>query len=161
MIYFDLVKKYAEEFKVDPLIAQAIIHVESAENTYATRFEPNWKYFHQIDRFCKTVSPPITFDTERVHQQMSWGLMQVMGSVAREHAFSGHLTMLCEPEYGIKYGCKQLARVRRASYTDLDQIAAYNAGSAKKLTNGLYVNQTYVNKVVEKWNLLKNQKQLT
>lgn len=156
MNYSNIIHKYSEENSLDPLMVMAIIQVESGGFQFATRFEPGWKYWHQIDQFCKLTKPPITFDTERTHQQTSWGLMQIMGSVAREHGFDGHLPQLCDPELNIKYGCKHLKRLRRASYTDLDQIAAYNAGSAKKLANGVYVNQSYVNKVAEQWNKLKS-----
>lgn len=155
MDFAQYVHKYAQEYQLDPLMVLAIIQVESAGITWATRFEPGWKYFHRTDHFCKITRPPITEQTERAHQQTSWGLMQVMGSVAREHAFVGTLPELCQPELGIKYGCAQLKRVKRNGYSEYDQIAAYNAGSAKKTNLGIYVNQNYVTKVVEQWNRLK------
>src|SRR5260370_39591611 len=43
----------------------------------------------------------------------SWGLMQVMGQVAREHGFAASehpfLSELCDPEQGITVGCRVLS----------------------------------------------------
>ena len=82
--------------------------------------------------------------------------MQVMGSVAREHHFAGPLQRLCEPEIGIRYGCKHLAKfVGRYSQLN-DAIAAYNAGAPVKGMDGLYKNNQYVVKVT---NLIEDIRQ--
>ena len=49
-------------------------------------------------------------ETESRMRAFSWGLMQVMGQVAREHGFSGRsLAQLCEPATGLEIGCRVLA----------------------------------------------------
>jgi hypothetical protein len=48
--------------------------------------------------------------TEEIARSISWGLMQVMGQVAREHGFSGkYLSALCDPAAGLELGCTVLA----------------------------------------------------
>ena len=57
-------------------LVHAVCMVESSMNQWAIRFEPSYKWFYgQQDSLSAT---------ERAGQQMSWGLMQVMGAVARE-----------------------------------------------------------------------------
>lgn len=48
--------------------------------------------------------------TEEIARSTSWGLMQVMGQVAREHGFEGEfLCEICSPSVGIQIGCIVLA----------------------------------------------------
>jgi soluble lytic murein transglycosylase-like protein len=84
---------------------------------------------------------------------MSWGLMQIMGSVARQYGFKGNLSSLTEPEINIEIGCKHF--VSKYSVEPKDMISAYNAGSPKKTPEGLYVNQGYVDKVCAAWTRLR------
>ena len=95
---------------------------------------------------------------------MSWGPMQIMGATARWLGFKGtFLSELIEPEVGIEYGCKYLANLKRRfsgnsknNCNQVDDIAifcdkkisAYNAGSPRKKADGTYVNQKYVDKVL-------------
>lgn len=157
MDYSSYVLKHATSFSLDPQMVLAIIQVESQGNPFVTRYEPAFKYFYRPDEYAKKLKPPTTFETERIHQQTSWGLMQIMGAVAREHGFIDHMPQLLDQETNILYGCKHLNRVRRAGYSDLDQIAAYNAGVARKLITGIYINQAYVNKVVHAWDMIRNR----
>ncbi len=129
----------------DPDIAVAIAANESSWDTYAVRYEPKWKYLENVTIHAR--ADRITDETETQLQKFSWGLMQVMGSVARELKFELALPMLCIPEFGADYGTKKLAQLWRKYPNELDVIAAYNAGSPRKTEQGLYVNQGYVNKV--------------
>ena len=54
--------------------------------------------------------------TEAYTRAMSWGVMQVMGQVAREFGFKeASLSELCDPATGIEFGCHILAaRLARA-----------------------------------------------
>lgn len=46
-------------------------------------------------------------DTEEYTRAISWGLMQVMGEVAREFGFNGKfLSELCQPGTNLDIGCK-------------------------------------------------------
>ncbi len=143
---WSVIRVYAERYGLDPNLIAAIMQAESAGNTYAMRYEPKWKYFLRIEDFAKeTIS---SVDTERVGQATSWGLMQVMGTVARERGFKGWFSELCNPETGIKYGCAHLD-VKLAKYRKMDDtIAAYNAGSPIRNTQNQYINQNYVDKVL-------------
>jgi len=149
-----LVGEVATRYGVDKHLILAVIEVESANSPWATRFEPNWSYLLNPDRHCAFTTPPITSETERVMQMMSWGLMQVMGSVARQYGFKENLSRLTDPRVNIELGVRHFARFNARDMSD--QIAAYNAGQPKKLPNGTYVNQRYVDKVVNAWTRIRS-----
>ena len=153
--YDDLIIKAAQEFRLDANLIRAIIKTESNFNTWANRYEPGCRYAVAISDFARKLD--ISYDTEMTNQQISWGLMQVMGFLGRELGFTDLLTMLCQPEIGIFYGCKQLRRLsdRADCPQETDIIAAYNAGSPKKTDGGFYFNQQYVNKVSEELFILR------
>lgn len=135
---------------------------ESGGNTWATRAEfvwgvdpstgkdflkSRWRYFVDVRRYSKSLT--ITYETEYCHQATSWGLGQVMGSVAREHGFDDHLPMLCIPEIGLKYMCKHIKRMAARYETNTDIISAYNAGGVTMDSKtGMYKNQEHVNAVM-------------
>jgi len=132
---------------LDPTMVRAICQVESDWNPWAARHEPAWKWLWYPRENADQLH--LTQPTEQVCQMTSWGLMQIMGAVARERGFTGHLTALCKPEVGLEYGCRQLVWLRTFAGDDADLIAAYNGGrgSMKKLPSGMYPNQRYVDKV--------------
>lgn len=72
-------------------------------------------------------------------QQASWGLMQVMGANAREHGFRGvYFTDLCDPEIGLEFGCRFMARLLARNPVE-DALSAYNAGSPTPKNAETYV----------------------
>ncbi len=133
---------------IDPDLAIAFSQAESHFDEYAVRYEPNWRLFIGIELYA--ARNRISQDTEKVLQACSLGMMQVMGTVARELGFKDNLLMLTRPELGIKFGCFKIQELMK-KYVRLDDlIAAYNAGTPKKLPDGIaYTNQQYVNKVRE------------
>ncbi len=141
-----IIQQNAELYKLNPNLVAAVIMVESSGDEWAVRMEPLWHYFYETKKFAQLNR--ITEGTEKVLQACSWGLMQVMGSVAREHHFSGPLQRLCEPEIGIRYGCKHLAKFMIKYKNERDAIASYNAGSPVHDMNGKYKNNDYVVKVL-------------
>lgn len=143
-----LIAKKAAEFAVEPELVQAIIEVESGGMPYTTRFEPDWRYLLKPELYAQLLR--ITIPTETMLQQFSWGLMQIMGAVARELGFRGHLTQLCDPETNLHYGCKKLAMLAHRYPNTSDVIAAYNAGHPR-MVQGKYDNQGYVDKVYAAW----------
>lgn len=145
--YTPIIDKYSKEYNIDPKLVMAFCKVESSWNTWATRYEPLWKYTTAVNNFADSAKTSIP--TEIVHQSTSWGLMQVMGSVARELGFTESLPMLCNPEFGILFGIKQLSRLQKYEISggQNDWIASYNAGSPRKKSNGKYENQDYVDKL--------------
>jgi len=145
-----LIPEYAEEFNLDPKLVRAVCKVESNLNPWACRYEPAWKYFKDVNIWAKKLVQ--SQKTEEIQQATSWGSMQVMGSVARELGFAGHLTQLAVPGIGLKYGCMKLSQMVRRHKKLEDAIAAYNAGSPRKTKGGHYVNQTYVDRILRELN---------
>ena len=142
-----IIKAAANEAEVPVEAVLAMCQVESSMNPWAIRYEPNYRWLYG-----RTDSMS---ETERTGQMMSWGLMQIMGAVAREHGFTGWFPNLCEPAIGVKYGAKHLARFYARYQNWQDAIASYNAGSPRRGGNGLYVNQLYVDAVLREWDRLE------
>ena len=145
----EYIKKYSEQFGIPEGLICAIIQVESSQNPYAIRYEPNYKYLHQPEHYSK--KHLVSFDTEVNAQKTSWGPMQVMGGTARWLGFDkSYLSQLLEPEFGLYYGAMYLKK-QYDKYQDWTAaIVAYNAGSAQKI-DGVYANQSYVDKVLQNW----------
>jgi soluble lytic murein transglycosylase-like protein len=68
--------------------------------------------------------------TEAQTRAISFGLMQVMGQVAREHGFQGRfLSQLCDPDVGVDLGCHKLHECFAAHEGDPEAaLLAYNGG---------------------------------
>jgi soluble lytic murein transglycosylase-like protein len=132
-------------YKLDFNLVCAIIEQETAGNAWLTRFEPAWQYFERPIQYA--LANRISEATERMMQAMSWGPMQLMGSVAREMGFGAELTRLSAPEYAMVYSCKKLALIQAKYLVEDDVIASWNAGSPRKNSDGTYINQSYVDGV--------------
>lgn len=132
---------------VDPALATSITMVESLAcwPSKCSRFEPGWRYLLTPEVFA--VLNTITVETEIKEQMTSWGPMHVMGSVARELGFRDPLPLLFQPETGIRYGCLKLQRIEKIFESEDAVISAYNAGTPRKLVNGFWANQDYVDAV--------------
>lgn len=149
----------APKYGLPSRLVHAIVRTESAGNRFAHRCEPSYRYLwdvranapYQVDSraVAKRLPPPgfpapagISKATEWLDQQSSWGLMQVMGAVAREYGFTGFLCGLCDPLEGLHYGCKLLA-ARRDKYLSASGwsgvIASYNAGHPDTSAGNEYV----------------------
>jgi len=140
------VEKICERFDCDPKLVSALIEVESAWNPYAVRYEPGYQWLSDPGAHAKAHG--ITLKTEVVLQRCSWGLLQITGATARDIGFRLPLPALCETLVGLEYGVRYLKTLEKNYTKTSDLIAAYNAGSAKKLGNGKYANQAYVDKVL-------------
>lgn len=163
----DLIASFAGKHGLPVALVAAIVQTESSGEAWAWNPEPQYRYFWDVKRFkpfralssaeIANERPPADFqclagdrDQEWWAQQASWGLMQVMGAVAREHGYrEPYLPMLCRPEDGLDNGCKHLASLKRrffAAWGWDGVIASYNAGSVRH-ERGQFVNQEYVVKV--------------
>ena len=144
-----IIQEKAKKYGIPKCLVHAIIQVESSGNTHAIRYEPEYRWVYEVELIAKHNRIPES--TEENQQMISWGLMQVMGAVAREHGFKGrYISELCTPELGVEYGCKHLKR-QYERYNDWEMaIAAYNAGSVR-MKGSKYVNQAYVDKVLKNW----------
>ncbi len=103
-----LARATAEAHQLGAALVCAICEQESAWNPWAIRYEPAF--------FAHYVAPQLAAgqisNTEAQARAFSWGLMQVMGQVAREHNFgaasassSAPLSQLCDPATGLEIGC--------------------------------------------------------
>src|ERR1700675_4012628 len=97
-----LARTIAYEHGLDPALVCAVVEQESAWDAHAIRYEPGFSapYVWPLNLPAK----------EEIAPSISWGLLQVMGQVAREHGFQGpFLSSLCDPSAGLTFGSIVLA----------------------------------------------------
>lgn len=146
--YKDLIIVISNKHLLNPNLVSAIVEIESSFNTDAIRYEPKYPYLLSPDVFA--VKHRITVQTEECLQKFSWGLMQIMGAVAREHGYDGPLHRLCRPELSLEFGCLHFAKYLRR-YNDIKKaISAYNGGPGAIKEDG-FKNEKYVNKVMNRY----------
>jgi soluble lytic murein transglycosylase-like protein len=155
------IRKTVESHDLPPSLVKAIVRVESAGEPWAMRYERayRWLWDNEKKRPYRgdpdLITPFIgsSAQTELVGQKTSWGLMQIMGAVAREYGFRDpFLSSLCEPKHGLEYGCIHLVRLRDRFFSEHGWhgvAAAYNAGSPRYKA-GNFINQPYVDKIAAK-----------
>jgi soluble lytic murein transglycosylase-like protein len=138
---------WSKASNIDPNLIAAIVETESAGNPFAMRYEKHWRYILRPVDFAMKLN--ITPETERTLQMFSYGLMQIMGSVAREYGMQGELPKLLDPDLGIQYGTIHLRGFISRYKSIPDAVSSYNQGSPVKNKNGVgYKNQAYVDKVM-------------
>lgn len=165
----EVVRQEARRRLLPAQLVYSIARIESTNDETAWRVEPPYRYLVNVIT-CKpfrtltaaeiaSEKAPADFpfhsqlssrDTEWWGQQASWGPLQVMGAVAREYGFAGHFPELCGRP-GIAYGVRHLAHLRDRfleKHGWEGVIAAYNAGSPRRGTDGHFVNARYVEHVV-------------
>ena len=147
---FDVITDAAAKYGLEPMLVAAIVHTESDGDCFAVRYEPGYRWIQPETRL-RTIATAlhITVETERFLESCSWGLMQIMGSTARDMQFAGPLPQLCDPVYGVNVGCNYLRHLSNRFINTDDVISAFNAGSPKKQKGGMYFNQAYVDKVLK------------
>lgn len=119
--YISLARTFAKNRGLDVALVCALIEQESDWDTWEIRYEPGFQRRY-VDAM--NLQP-----TETVARSISWGLMQIMGQVAREEGFTGALASLCEPLNGLEYGCKKLTRCLGESAGDwTGALLRYNGG---------------------------------
>lgn len=139
----------SQSFNLDDTLVAAICEVESSGIPGKTRYESTWTYFEDPKSYAASLG--ITEETETLLQKFSYGPMQVMGAVAREHGYRGHLPLLCSEYLGVYYGCVHLRWLTlKHGYSGDDLISSYNWGTPRKGGDQQYLNQNYVDQV-KKW----------
>lgn len=136
----------ARKHGLDPCLVLSVVVQESSGRVWAWNPEPrypylwdvgHWRPFRRLTRAeVESAVPPPDFpvlagdrDQEWWGQRASWGLMQVMGAVGREHGFRGRfLTELLDPWVNAEFGCRHLKKLIDR-WGLADGISAYNAGS--------------------------------
>ncbi len=122
-----LARRAAAAQSLDPALVCAVVEQESGWNPWSMRYEPAF--------FAKYVANLYTNNkisaSEAYARGFSWGLMQVMGQVARETGFdAAFLSALCDPEQGLATGCKVLRKKFDAMAGDMTRaLLAWNGGA--------------------------------
>jgi soluble lytic murein transglycosylase-like protein len=118
-----LARDAAARYGLDPALVCALIEQESAWDPHAMRYEPGFRALY--------VAPLRLAPSEEIARSISWGLMQVMGQVAREHDFDGKfLSALCDPATGIDVGCRVLgAKLAATQHDVLRGLQRWNGGA--------------------------------
>jgi soluble lytic murein transglycosylase-like protein len=118
-----LARAIAVRASLDPALVCAVIEQESAWDPHAIRYEPAFR--------TRYVAPLGLPSTEEIARSISWGLMQVMGQVGREHGFTGKsLAGLCDPMAGIEIGCRVLsAKISAAAGNIPRALTLWNGGA--------------------------------
>jgi soluble lytic murein transglycosylase-like protein len=146
----NLIENMAAAHGLPFVLVHAIVQVESGGNPWAVRYEPAFFSRYVADRGHR-VWPGCSRDTEERLRACSFGLMQLMGQTARERGFDGpFLSTLCDAFTGLDYGCRHLVWLGNRYKKKNDwtpAVAAYNAGSPRKGSDGKWVNQEYVDKI--------------
>jgi soluble lytic murein transglycosylase-like protein len=135
-----IAQRIARDHDLDPALVCAICHQESSWRPWAIRYEPGYRWLFRLGGSLPRHGASEA--TERAQQMTSWGLMQVMGAVAREHGCEEpFLTVLCDPAVGIEHGCRHLVQLtRRYGDQGLEAvISAYNAGRPTERNREHYV----------------------
>lgn len=116
-----LAKQIAVEYGLPPEMVCAVCEQESSWNPTAWRYEPAF-----YDRY---IAPMTGLSPTEMHgRAFSFGLMQIMGEVARELGYVGDLLELAAPETAIEYGCKKLLQCVNATTSKSDALERYNGG---------------------------------
>lgn len=118
-----LVKQVADRHQLYPELVCAIVDQESSWNPWAVRYEAAFR--------ARYVAPLGLPPTEEIARSMSWGLMQVMGQVAREAGFAGRfLSELCDPATGVDIGCIVFTRKVAAAEGNVTKaLLLWNGGA--------------------------------
>src|SRR4029077_3934853 len=120
-----LAAKYAAKYSLETELVCAVIEQESSWNPWAYRYEPAF-YDHCITPL------NLTEQTGRF-RATSWGLMQILGQVAREFGYLGEFfSELCDPDTGVDWGCKKLGDcMKHANGDEAAALLRWNGGSNK------------------------------
>lgn len=146
-----LIEQAAKAYGLPARLVRAIVQVESGGRPDVQRHEPAF-YERYVDG-----KPYQTFglsrQTEGYQRATSYGLMQVMGEVARELGLTDRSIeqALYIPASGLNYGCKRLAQMVKRFSARPDKwmaaTSAYNGGPGAVNGVGIYDNPKYVAKV--------------
>lgn len=133
-------------YPVPPALVLGVIHTESGGNPDALRFEPGYRYLFEPASYAKLHG--WTKETEETLQKFSYGLMQIMGAVAREQGFKLHPKLLLVPTINLSWSLLHFWSLKQRFGGWPEAVAAYNWGHpARTLLGGKFKNQDYVDKV--------------
>lgn len=148
----------AQEFQLDAYIVAADIWTESSGLPYASRFEPSFVWFYDLlqgplhdknlsARRNRKEALRILGEEEFHFQSTSHGLLQIMGSVARELGYRGGEEEFYDPTTNVHFGCKHHAGCLRRARGDLHKaLLFYNGGG----------NPSYPDMVISRASILRS-----
>ena len=141
--YQSLVISAVADFDIldgDLLLFAGWVAQESSWSPYAIRYEPGF-----YDKYVKGMNLP---QTERIARATSWGLLQIMGQVAREYGFQEkYLSALVDPAVNLRLAARILKHRYAHTRSWRGALAAYNGGLGGNQTPP-YRNDFYVEKVL-------------
>jgi len=148
--FIALAQQKAARHELAPELVCAVCEQESNWTPWAMRYEPG--FFARYVAPAYASSPHPWTITEAQARATSWGLMQVMGQVAREFGFKGaFLTELCDPAAGLEIGCLVLAAKLAAADGNVEKaLLLWNGGG-----NAQYPEQVLAR--AEKYKLVMSQ----
>jgi soluble lytic murein transglycosylase-like protein len=116
-----LAQRIASNFRLDPALICAIIEQESGWHPFVTRYEP---------AFERRYVDPLGLDWEEDKgRSTSFGLMQIMGEVARELGFKSEFRHLLDIETNLALGCQHFkAKLARANDDVSKALQLWNGG---------------------------------
>lgn len=145
------ISKVSQQYNLDPDLVRSIIKIESNNDSRAMRYEPDYKWT------VKWRNPSATQETEQMQQRTSWGCMQVMGATARDMGCDKDwLNCLLDIPDNLDYGCRYLSSMIH-KYGLEGGISAYNQGSPRRMGDGTFKNQPYVDAVIASVRELKGE----
>lgn len=118
---------------VSPMLLAAVIHQESSGNPWAIRYEPAFFRRYLEAKTRKTLEGYVptrcSFETELRSRAYSYGLLQLMGQVARERGFRGEfLTELLDPATNLKWGSEFLQTLLLKHQNTEKALLRWNGG---------------------------------
>jgi len=124
----------ARKYAIDPAIVYGVCMAESSLNPKATKREDNYRYLLTPELFAKRLRIPVVI--EIWEQKKSYGIMQIMGGVLREHGYQKRIPcILNDIDAQFDYSCRHLSNKIRRYGIDYG-ILSYNSGSPKKAKDG-------------------------
>jgi soluble lytic murein transglycosylase-like protein len=151
----EIIKRNSQTFEIPENLIKSIIVQESGCRVWAIRYEPAFTRRHltdketgqlkSLEKLKGHIPKGINRTTEYMMRATSFGLMQVMGQVAREYGFSkDSLVELCVPELNIYFGCSHFKRLLNLRDGDISRaLLNWNGGG----------NPEYANEVLDKMNM--------
>lgn len=130
----EIIHNNATNFNISADIIKSIIVKESGMKVFAGRYE---KGFYKkllegktLEELKGHIPKTITRETEYILRATSFGLMQIMGQVAREKGFACEsLIELCKPELNIFYGCRHFKYLLDMKHGDIEKaLLNWNGG---------------------------------
>jgi soluble lytic murein transglycosylase-like protein len=149
-----LVTDAANRYGIDEFLLVSQVIQESGGNPSAVRYEPGYRWLWPSVSAVVPVAP-CSLETERILQMCSWGLLQIMGAVARERGFKGAFLadLAANPALALDLGAQHLA-LKISRYANIrDALSAYNAGSPTPNNFGKYVDP-----IMERADALREQR---